>query len=77
MDDLKQAWIQAGKSLVIALNDLGVSLYKTATTGVNAAVEWAKKDNPHIRTDGVEVDTESAPETTAEQAVEADEKTAE
>ena len=55
MDELKKAWTQAGKSLVIAMNDLGVSLVKTAKAGVDAAVEWAHKDNPHVQTTGEEV----------------------
>ena len=60
MDDLRKAWIQTGKSLVIAANDLGVSLVKTAKAGVDMAVEWARKDNPHVQTEGTEVPCEKA-----------------
>ena len=55
MAELKDAWKQTAKSVVLALNDLGVSLFKTARYGVDAAVEWARKDNPHVQTQGTEI----------------------
>ena len=62
MSDLKNTWKQTAKSFIIALNDLGVSLIDTAKAGRDAAVEWAKKDNPHVQTDGREVPSEDAAE---------------
>ena len=67
MAELKDTWMQTAKSFVLALNDLGVSLAVTAKAGVDAAVEWAKKDNPHVQAEGREVPTE---ETVEEQAPE-------
>lgn len=58
MEDLKNAWKQTAKSLIILATDLGVSLFKTAKYGVDAAVEWAKKDNPHVETDAEEVEVD-------------------
>ena len=72
MEDLRKVWIQAGKSLVIAANDLGTSLVKTAKAGIDMAVDWAKKDNPHIRTEGTEIpcDGYEAPQAQPEQPAE-------
>lgn len=55
VSDLKNAWKQTAKSFVLAFNDLGTSVYRTAKAGVDSAVEWAKKDNPHVQTQGVEI----------------------
>ena len=60
MAELKDAWKQTAKSVVLALNDLGVSLFKTAKYGVDAAVEWARKDNPHVQADGCEIPEEES-----------------
>ena len=58
MSELKDAWKQTAKSAVLALNDLSVSLYKTAKAGIDAAVEWARKDNPHVEAQGTEIPDE-------------------
>ena len=55
MAELKDAWKQTAKSVVLALNDLSISLFKTAKYGVDAAVKWASKDNPHVQAEGKEV----------------------
>lgn len=47
MAELKDLWKQTAKSAVLAFNDLGVSLVESAKYGVDKAVEWARKDNPH------------------------------
>lgn len=77
MSDLKGFWKQTAKSFVLAFNDLGVSLVESAKVGVDKAVEWARKDNPHYEAEGVEIptpDEEPAPQPeqndTAEQAEE-------
>ena len=58
MADLKKAWKQTAKSFILAFNDLGVSLVDTAKAGVDKAVDWAKKDNPHVQAEGKEIPTE-------------------
>ncbi len=58
MSDLKKAWKQTAKSFILAFNDLSVSVFETAKAGYDATVEWAKKDNPHIQTEGAEIPTE-------------------
>ena len=55
MSDLKGVWRQTAKSFVLACNDLGISLSKSAKVGIDKAVEWAKKDNPHYEAEGVEI----------------------
>jgi hypothetical protein len=65
MSELKDTWVQTAKSFVLALNDLGVSLAVTAKAGVDAAVEWARKDNPHVQAEGREIPTEEAEESPA------------
>lgn len=55
MSDLKGVWRQTAKSFVLAFNDLGISLSKSAKVGIDKAVEWAKKDNPHYEAEGVEI----------------------
>ena len=63
MADLKQTWKQTAKSFVLAFSDLGVSVFETAKAGYDAAVEWAKKDNPHVvQAQGEEVCEEKAEE---------------
>ena len=62
MTELKDTWKQTAKSFVLALNDLSVSLYKTAKAGVDMAVEWARKDNPHVQTTGTEIPVDDAVE---------------
>ena len=57
MVDLKKAWTQTGKSFVLAINDLGISLAATARAGIDSAVEWARKDNPHVEAEGEEIPT--------------------
>ena len=58
MSELKDAWKQTGKSFVLALNDLGISLSQSAKLGIDKAVEWARKDNPHYEAaQGTEVPT--------------------
>ena len=57
MVDLKKAWTQTGKSFVLAINDLGISLAATARAGIDSAVEWARKDNPHVEAEGTEIPT--------------------
>ncbi len=60
MADLKKTWTQTAKSFVIAFNDLGVSLADSVKAGRDIALDWAKKDNPHVQnadpvdTEGVE-----------------------
>lgn len=57
MSDLKGVWKQTAKSFVLAFNDLGISLIESAKLGVDKAVEWARKDNPHYETQGAEIPT--------------------
>ena len=72
MADLKKTWQQTAKSFVLAFNDLGVSLADSIKAGRDIAVEWAKKDNPHVQngvpveTDGVEIPEEEPAAKTAE-----------
>ena len=72
MADLKGAWKQTAKSFILAFNDLGVSLAESAKLGVDKAVEWARKDNPHYEAEGVEIPTPeeepAEPEQPAEEA---------
>ena len=49
MDDLKKQWEQTGKSLVIALTDLGSSLYSTVKAGLDKANDWARTENVHYQ----------------------------
>ena len=71
MAELKDYWKQTAKSFVLALNDLGVSLTESAKVGIDKAVEWARKDNPHYETTGTEVPTpEDAPAAEAESPAE-------
>ena len=70
MAELKDAWKQTAKSAILMLNDLGISLYKTASAGVNAAVEWARKDNPHVQAEGTEIPTEEPAEAAEAEAEE-------
>ncbi|MBQ9516357.1 MAG: hypothetical protein IJR57_09635 [Ruminococcus sp.] len=78
MADIKKAWKQTAKSFILAFNDLGVSLAESAKLGIDKAVEWARKDNPHYEAEGAEVPTpeepvaEAAPEDDAEPANEAE-----
>ena len=58
MADLKKSWKQTAKSFILAFNDLGVSLADSAKVGVDKAVEWARKDNPHVQAEGTEIPTE-------------------
>lgn len=70
MAELKDAWKQTAKSVVLALSDLSISLFKTAQYGVDAAVKWAKKDNPHVQAEGKEVPDDpedSSPDQSAEE----------
>ena len=74
MSDLKGFWKQTAKSFILAFNDLGVSLAESAKVGVDKAVEWARKDNPHyeqaqahVEAEGVEV-PDPEEETAEEQA---------
>ena len=77
MAELKDTWVQTAKSFVLAMNDLGVSLAVTAKAGVDAAVEWARKDNPHVQAEGCEVKAEEAvAEPVEEAAAEAEEPAA-
>ena len=68
MADLKGVWKQTAKSFVLAFNDLGISLSKSAKVGIDKAVEWARKDNPHYEAEGVEIPD---PEVEAEPQAEA------
>ena len=61
MADLKGVWKQTAKSFVLAFNDLGISLSKSAKVGIDKAVEWARKDNPHYEAEGVEIPDVEAP----------------
>lgn len=62
MSDLKGFWKQTAKSFVLAFNDLGVSIVESAKVGVDKAVEWARKDNPHYEaTTGEEVPAPEKP----------------
>lgn len=71
MADLKKTWKQTAKSFVLAFSDLGVSVFETAKAGYDAAVDWAKKDNPHyVHTQGEEVYADQAPEAEAAEAKE-------
>lgn len=74
MADIKNAWKQTAKSFILAFNDLGVSLAESAKLGIDKAVEWARKDNPHYEAEGAEIPTpeEPAPEEAAEPAKEAE-----
>jgi len=58
MPELKDAWKQTAKSFILALNDLGVSLAASVKAGVDVAVEWARKDNPHVQAEGTEIPCE-------------------
>lgn len=58
MADLKKSWKQTAKSFILAFNDLGVSIADSAKVGVDKAVEWARKDNPHVQAEGTEIPTE-------------------
>ena len=66
MSDLKSSWAQTAKSFVLAFNDLAISLVDSIRAGRDIAVEWARKDNPHVQnsdpidTDGVEVEEDDA-----------------
>lgn len=71
MAELKKVWKQTAKSFILAFNDLGISLFQSAKAGVDLAVEWAKKDNPHVEAEGSEIPMDepapqSEPETEAE-----------
>ena len=77
MAELKDAWKQTAKSFVLALNDLGVSLSASVKAGVDAAVEWARKDNPHVQAEGTEIPCEEPAETPAEETAEAPQEAAE
>ena len=70
MAELKDAWMQTAKSVVLALSDLGVSLFKTAKYGVDAAVEWARKDNAHVQAEGTEIPMDDPVEEPAEDTTE-------
>ncbi len=67
MSDLKKAWKQTAKSFILAFNDLGASVIDSVKAGKDIAVEWARKDNPHVENDqpveaeGVEVTEGAAP----------------
>lgn len=67
MSDLKKAWKQTAKSFVLAFNDLGISIVDSVKAGRDVAVDWARKDNPHVEndepleTEGVEIPEEEAP----------------
>ena len=76
MSDLKKVWKQTAKSFILAFNDLGISIADTAKAGVDKAVDWAKKDNPHVQADGEEIPCEGK-EVDAEPAEENAEETAE
>lgn len=67
MAELKDAWKQTAKSAVLALNDLSISLFKTAQYGINAALEWARKDNQHVQAQGTEIPVDE-PSPKAEEA---------
>ena len=72
MADLKKTWTQTAKSFVIAFNDLGVSLADSVKAGRDIALDWAKKDNPHVQnadpveTEGVEIPEEEPAAPTSE-----------
>lgn len=68
MTELKNAWKQTAKSFVLALNDLSISLCTTVKVGVDKAVEWARTDNVHVQTEGVEVPAADPAETPAASA---------
>jgi len=74
MAELKDYWKQTAKSFVLLMNDLGISLVESARVGVDKAVEWARKDNPHYETEGEEIFEEEAPaeDQPAEEAAEAE-----
>ena len=55
MAELKDAWKQTAKSFILAINDLGISLAASVKAGVDVAVDWAKKDNPHVEAEGTEI----------------------
>ena len=63
MEDLNKIWKQTAKSLVIAATDLGESLYATAKYGYDAAVKWAKTDNPRYEASATEVNPPETDET--------------
>ena len=71
MTELKEAWRQTAKSFVLALNDLSISLYKTAKAGVDAAVDWARKDNPHVEAEGTEIPVDEPADESTETSEEA------
>ena len=77
MADLKKVWRQTAKSFVLAFNDLGISVADTVKAGVDIAVEWAKKDNPHVQAEGTEVPCEEAVADAAEEVAEKVEDAAE
>ena len=63
MADLKKTWTQTAKSFVIAFNDLGVSVADSIKAGRDIALDWAKKDNPHVlHTDPVAAEGDEKPE---------------
>ena len=66
MSDLGNLWKQAAKSMIIAVTDLSVSVFSTVKAGVDYAVDWAKKDNPHVQTEAAEVAEEPVQEEAAE-----------
>ena len=68
MADLKGVWKQTAKSFVLAFNDLGISLSKSAKVGIDKAVEWARKDNPHYEAEGVEIPDPEVEAPAAEEA---------
>lgn len=67
MAELKDSWKQTAKSFILAFNDLGISLYRSAKAGVDKAVEWAKTDNPHIEVEGEEIPVEEPVAQTTEE----------
>ncbi len=44
-DDLRGKWKETGVSLGHAFRDLGKTLIKTATTGVQKAEQWANSED--------------------------------
>ena len=61
MADLKKSWQQTAKSFILAINDLSASVIDTAKAGYDVAMEWAKKDNVHVQTDGAEIPAADKP----------------
>ncbi len=75
MADLKGVWTQTAKSFILAFNDLGVSLSQSAKVGIDKAVAWARKDNPHYEAEGAEIPTpDEQPAAEAKKAAEAPEE---